>query len=361
MEIRLADTSVQDGSAADFRAKLNTIRETEKRSGLSAAVKETIDFLHVKPDVYQGFVMLARLLTKQRRFDDARRAAERAKALAPLEAEPVIALGFIGLRRDDHSEASVAFAEAIKLDPSSARAHLGAAAVKLHDENYEDAMRLCDKVLELDPNMDRAYELKARIYMKQGKPDQAIADLQAMLTKSPRNKRAVSAYVRLMRSQDRTDEALAFLENNLDLGPDDRRGLFTLAQVAARAGKPELAVEKYRARAKGDKARINDRIHYIMALTAAGDFKTAEAEIADLDDRPVFQAIAAKLRGDIALKSDKPEEALTRYQDACEIGRIPAPSEDNPTADPETRAELWKTYSRKALLSAIKERRAQSG
>ncbi|MFK7939332.1 MAG: tetratricopeptide repeat protein [Roseovarius sp.] len=357
----MVETLVQNGSGADYRAKMASIRETEKASGLSAAVKETIDFLHTQPEVYQGFVMLARLLTKQRRFDDARRAAERAKALAPLEAEPLIALGFIGLRRDEYSEASIAFAEAISLDPSSARAHLGAAAVKMHDENFDEARMLCDKVLELDPSMDRAHELKARILMRQGKPDDAVEDLQSMLIANPKNKRAVIAYVRLMRSQDKTDEALAFLEDNLALGENDRKGLHRLAQVAARAGKPEVAVEKYKPRATGDKARINDKIHYIMALTAASDFDTAEAEIAKLGDKPAHQAVAAKLRGDIAMKGDKPAEALALYKQACDTGRVPAPATDDPQADIAERAQLWKTHSRKGLLAAIKEKRAKAG
>ena len=110
----MADTDGLDQEHGTAKQGLKRIRTVEKEKGVAAASQAAIDYLHENPSSYEGFVMLARLLTKQKRFDDARRAAEKARTLAPLEPEPLIALGLIGIRSKDYSAASVAFAEAIK-------------------------------------------------------------------------------------------------------------------------------------------------------------------------------------------------------------------------------------------------------
>lgn len=361
LEKAVAEALVLDEDGSSVKQGLKRIRSIEKETGIAAAAQAAIDFLHEHPSSHQGFIMLARLLNKQKRFEDARRAAEKAKSLAPLEAEPLIGLGLIAMRKKDYSGASVAFAEAINLEPDSARAHLGAAAVKMVDENYEDALALCEKVLDLDPSLERAHELMARINVRRGQPEVAVEELKTLVENNPENKRILKSFARLMRSEDRMDEVLEYLEAKVDDRADGRKSLSTVARVAISAGKPELAVEKYRALATAKRARPSDKIQYISALTQAGDYDTAETQIEALGDRKAYQPIAAKLRGDIANKRKKPEEALKLYKSACRLAGLSSPAEgDLGMGTLEERVIIWKKHSRKALMSIIRERRSKS-
>ena len=101
--------------ATGIRAKLIEIRKIEKSQGPAAAEKATVALLRDGEQSPEAFGALARILMKQQKFEDAKRAAMKARALAPLEAEPSILLGLIALRSKDIDAAATSFADAIRL------------------------------------------------------------------------------------------------------------------------------------------------------------------------------------------------------------------------------------------------------
>lgn len=352
-----------DGSAANQRARLAEVRQIERTEGLPAAERALVENLRQGPQTPQAFLALARVLTKQRKFDDALRAAAKARGLAPLEADPLIATGLINIRKRDTASAAEAFAAAIRLDPNSARAHLGAAAVKMTDESYEDALALCEKVLDLDPGIERARELIARIQMRQGRPDLAIEELKGIVVANPENRRVLRAYVRLMQREDRSDEALDFLRADAAAHPDDTFRARRLALVGAMAGKTDYADAEYARMEAEGRATTANKLRYITALIRGGEFDRARKIMGELGDQAVLRPVVAKLEGDIALKSDDPEAAITHYREACRLGRLdPLPeAEAARAATPQEGARLWRAHTRKALATEIRSRRAEKG
>jgi cytochrome c-type biogenesis protein CcmH/NrfG len=344
----------------NLRAKLVEVREIEKSQGLPAAERAIVDILREGPQTHQGFIALARILMKQRRHDEALRAAQKARALSPLEVEPLVAIGLASLRLRDHDAAAQAFAEAIRLDPRNAHAHLGAAAVKLAAESYDDALDLCERVIDLDPEMERAHELMARISMKKGDKDEAIAELQTLLRKNPENRRALRAYLRLMRAESREDDALAFLETEADAHPDDRRRAVLLAKVGARAGRAEYATEEYERLREQGEVRTGDRVRYAMSLIQAGDVDHARAVMADMGQQAALKPVVAKLEGDIAYKAGNHAEALQAFRNACSLARVDmlSPEAEAGTEDPAALARLWRAHARQSIMSALRDRRS---
>ncbi|MEM1315129.1 MAG: tetratricopeptide repeat protein, partial [Pseudomonadota bacterium] len=253
--------------------------------------------------------------------------------------------------------AGAAFADAIRLDPGSARAHLGAAAVKMADGSYDDALELCDKVLDLDPTMERAQELIAQINYKRGDTEAALAELRRLIESSPQNRRALYAFIGLMRSEGRGDEMLATLEADAQANPGDldRENRFTL--VAARSGKPEMAVNYFRKLVEENgSSKAADTMRYAMALIAAGETEKASAVIRPLEKRRATRPIAMKLDGDIALKSGDFEKSIDQYRSACVNARCPlldAEAEEG-APDAEARAGLWRAHTTSALAAAVK-------
>lgn len=356
----MAVTSPMTSAAGNLRGKLAEVRNIEKTQGLEAAERAIVDILREGPQTHQGFIALARVLMKQRRFDDALRAAQKARALAPLEVDPVVAVGLASLRLQDHAAAATAFAEAIRLDPRNAHAHLGAAAVKLADESYDDAIELCERVIDLDPSLERAHELIARVNMKKGNKDQAVTELQSLVQKNPENRRALRAYLRLMRAESRVDEALAFLEAESDAHPEDRRRADVLAKAGARIGRADYATEQYERRVEDGEARTGDKVRYAMSLVQAGDNDRARAVMAELGQQNALKPVVAKLEGDIAWKAGQHEEALRAFQEACRLARVDPldPGAEAAAPDLAERTRLWRAHARKSIMSAVRDRRA---
>lgn len=349
------------GSNASIETKLAGIRALFKESGPAAAERATIELLRDEPTSSKAFSALARILARQNRYDDAARAAEKAKGLAPLEIEPLLMLGFIRLRDKDQAKAATAFSEAIALDPSSTRALLGAAVVKMTDDSLEEAEILCQRALDLNPSMDRGHELMARITLRKGNKPEAMEQLKALASRSPGNARATRALVQIMNSEGKKEELLEFLEQDVAADPDDSRRIYRLSRVAASSGRPDIAVEHYRRLAGGNDAKLTDKIRLIAALIENGDLDEAEAKTVDLGTAKVMAPITAKIRGDIALKSGEVGSALSQYKQACIAARVsPLDSAEEVKAkSPEEKAKLWKAHSRLKIVEAAREFRAQ--
>lgn len=356
----MAVSEASDALGANQRTKLAQIRQIEKTAGVAAAERALVDMLREGPQTHRAFLGLCQVLIKQTKFADALRAAEKAKSLAPLEAGPLVAVGFVKMRQHELPDAAEAFAQAIRLDPDSTRAHLGAAAVKMADENYEDALELCGKVLALNPTMDRAHELVARIQMKRGQTNEALAELKTIVQKSPKNQRALRAYLQLMRREERSDEALKFIEAEAEANPDDKLRARRLAHVGAMLGDASYATKQYDESAKRGKVGVAGRVRFIIELINAGETERAQTEMAALDDNMVLRPILAKLNGDIALKSEDADEAIKHYQTACRAARVEmldaaAEAEGSTALE---KARLWRAHTRRAITMAAHSRRA---
>lgn len=343
--------------ADEGRPTLADLREVLRTEGPAAAERLVIDYLKDDPRSYDGFLVLGRLLLMQDQDEDAVRAMEKAKSLAPLEAAPNVLVGVAQVRLGNIEAAGAAFADAIRLDPSSARAHLGAAAVKMASGSYSDALELCDKVLDLDPSMERAQELIARINYKMGDSEAALGELRRLIENNPQNRRALYAYIGLMRSEGRNDEMLATLEADAEANPGDRRRENRFSVIAARAGRPELAVNYFRKLVEQNgSSKAADTVRYAMALIAAGETDKASAMIRPLEKRRATRPIAMKLDGDIALKAGEFERAVEKYRSACVNARCPfldAEAEDG-AADASELAGLWRLHTSTALTTAFK-------
>ncbi|QGX99850.1 tetratricopeptide repeat protein [Roseovarius faecimaris] len=334
------------------------VKQLEREQGPEAAERALIPLVREFPDAHQAYAALARVLMKQKKNDYAARAAEKAAALAPLEARQHTLLGVSRLRNDDLPGASAAFAQALQLDKKFAPAIVGAAAVKMADENFDDALALCDRALDIDPSLERASELVARINMKQGKTDAAVEELRRLVEQGGKNNRALRAYLRLMRKEGRLDEVVSLAEESLATAPATPQSVARYARMVGFAGQPELAVKQYRALIETGNAREVDRVRYIAALIGAGQLDEARAMIPTLKDRPAMKPLKDKLNGDVALASGRPDAAIELYAAACSGARAPEPDpQELAGLSGEELAQAWQSYTAKALRAALREHR----
>lgn len=360
MEHALATTVQPKPDAQGIRPKLIEIRKIEKQQGPAAAERALVALLRDGEQSHMAFLALGRVLMKQEKYEDALRAATKAKALAPLEADCSILAGMISLRMKDLAGAASAFADAIRLDPNSTKANLGAAAVKLDAQQYDDAEALCHKVLDMDPSAEQAHELLARIRMKQGDKSGAADELKAVVLRNPDNKKALKSYVRLMRQENRGDEVLELLEADAAASPGDAKKSDRYMRVAAKVGRVDIAGDQYEKLAEQGSLRTSDKLRYIVALIQGGELVKARVMIDQLGQQKVMKPVAAKLLGDVALKDGKPTEAVRQYQIACSAAKVPMLDPDKAAGaeNDEALAQLWRAHAQEEVLTALKQRRA---
>lgn len=342
-----------------LQGRLSEIRAIEREQGLPQAETAIVDLIRGGEKSHYAFLALVRVLMKQKKHDDALRAAIKARSIAPMEAEPLVAIGFASLRLNDNEKAAEAFAEALRIDPNSARANLGAAAVKMAAENFDDAMELCGRVLDSDPSQERAQELQARINMKRGRSDLALDDLRTLIQRNPENRRTTRAYLRLMQNEGRNEEMIEYLRGEAQANPDDKRRQNLLARVAIRMGQPGVAAQQFGDKLKSGSARLGDRVRYVMALVEAGDIAAAQEQLVDLKGQRALEPVVAMINGDIALKLGDAELAIRHYSAACRTGNLPTPDEGplQASEDEMARAQIWREHTTRAVAAARRQRR----
>jgi tetratricopeptide (TPR) repeat protein len=79
---------------------------------------------------------------------------------------------------EDYSKAKDAYAQAIKLEPDFAPAHLGAVLVKIYTNPSGNFQSEFDKIIELDPDYSEAYLARASYFISKDDAEAAFEDLE---------------------------------------------------------------------------------------------------------------------------------------------------------------------------------------
>ena len=348
-----------NADAVGIRPRLQDVREIEKQSGTAAAERVIVQMLRDGETSHLAYMALARLLAKQKKYDDAYRAARKAKLLAPLEADCSILMGMIALRSQNTEAAATALADALRLDPASPKASMAAAMLKFQNGAYDEALTLCNKVIDLDPTIVQAHELSARILMKTDRKEEAILALKTLILRNPSDMKMLRVFIGVMREMGRGEEVLELLEADALAAPDDPDRQDRLARAAVSVGRPEMAVEYYEQLASAGSPRLIDKVRYAMLLIQTGELVKARVMVEQLGRQKVLKPVVAKLLGDIALKSDDPEAAIRKYREACRAARVPRlPAEiEDEAENAEELAESWRKHAQEQIETARRNRR----
>jgi len=130
--------TVHPGAAGSDLAALIAAADTAIAAGDAASARRALDrALAVAPESAAVHLARGRFFTAIRRYKDAKEALERASTLAPSSPEPYYLLGMAYLSGGEREPARSAFARAVALDPGHARAREGLA--KLSEGRYEAA------------------------------------------------------------------------------------------------------------------------------------------------------------------------------------------------------------------------------
>jgi len=195
-----------------------------------------------KPDVFESNLDLGLLLAKQGQNAEAAkylRAATQLKPTARPEEELAHAWEALGRLEAaaDPQQALAAFAEAVKLNPKNAAAHLAAAELLEKQGKLDAAASEYSAAAEADPASKEALMGLANTEAGQKKYAGAEATLRKLLASDPQDSAARMQLARVLSAEGKNDEATQELQAALRSNAGDPHAALELGTAYAKAGK----------------------------------------------------------------------------------------------------------------------------
>src|SRR5439155_4682407 len=126
-------------------------------------------------------------LASSERGQEAVAAFDRARALDPTNALPLIDAATVYLMAGDHKRAADAFRGALAIDPNTARAHNGLAVVAAQRGDYDEAIAHWQHALAVDPRDYQSLYNLGDLLVRIGRADEARPYWDRYLRDAPTN------------------------------------------------------------------------------------------------------------------------------------------------------------------------------
>ena len=232
---------------------------------------------------------VARALVHLERFQEARNLYTDAVDADPSCLEAQLGGGELFTEKYNYAEAATFFEDALKVNPNSARAHLGVALNK-RIEHGEEVLASLARALTINPNLVEARALAAGLELEAGEYEAAAAEIDKGLKVNPRAAELHALRAAQLYLQDK-DYGAAAAEA---LGTNPRYGRLyeTLAHYATITRRVEQAAEFSRRAVELSPRLWSARLSLGMALLRLGRMEEGRAEVEKSFEGDPFNAWA---------------------------------------------------------------------
>jgi tetratricopeptide (TPR) repeat protein len=179
----------------DFAAALDDIDAGE----FEDAIQRLEHAVELAPDYFEALDALGAEYLRAGRLSEAGDVLEKANALSPASARPLLSLGTLRYlqaeehyRGESYSEAAALFQEAVELlrqsirrDPNVAKAHHNLGATQYRLEQYADSEASLKTALDLDAGHDDARLALINVYTRQYRYTDALEQVSTYLDRHP--------------------------------------------------------------------------------------------------------------------------------------------------------------------------------
>ena len=165
------------------------------------------------------------------RTDEALRAGEEARRLAPARPEVYALLGRIHASRRDLPRAQAELAKALEVSPDYAPARFELGRLYRFQSQPEEALKHYDAIIARDPKNERAVVAKVETLVGQGRRDEAIRAVRAAAERDPKSPRWPTALGTLLAGGGDAKQAEAEYRRALTLQEDYEPARFQLARL----------------------------------------------------------------------------------------------------------------------------------
>jgi tetratricopeptide (TPR) repeat protein len=296
--------SIERLKYAAFKAATNDPEETRRVA---------TEMTKQAPDYLPGWVLLAQVATKEKKYDEALSLLENVFGRDPeyvdgrtMQSEVLIDKGetkkavetlvqldktYPGMPRikyelaraflmnNNPNQAKLTLEEAVSASPGYLDAVLLLAEINIRAGHAEAAIEPLTRVLRTDPEQRRAAVLLATAYGTLNRPDDAVAVLQEQANRAPKDPQPLAALGLTYRQAKRYDQARQEFEKALQLAPNDMALVSQLVEIDLQQKHFDAARQRIRNQFQGK--ADSPEAHYWEArvLAAEGKWDGVETEL----------------------------------------------------------------------------------
>ena len=242
----LAEVNLRTGHAEQVIEPLNRLMQANPHQKPAAMLLATaygtlnrpddaaavlLEQARLAPQDPQPQIALGLTLRQAKRYDEARRAFEKAAQLDPGNLMPLSQLVELDLLESHFDAARQRIRGHFEKNPDAPAAHFFEGKTLAAEGKWDAAEAEAQKTLQLDPNFSSAYDLLVQTYVAANKLPQAISELQGLLSKNPNSPPALMTLALLYeRMKDYPKERDAY-EKLLAIDPNSVLALNNLAYL----------------------------------------------------------------------------------------------------------------------------------
>jgi tetratricopeptide (TPR) repeat protein len=302
----------RQGAAAAFEEGQNA----QQRGDLNSAVRFYSSAIKNDPSLFQAYYQRATALAALGRDAEAETDLRKTVELRPDFSRAYRALGQILLDRGMTEEAKRELSRSIELEPKLGGVRIPYASALIKSGEAERAIAQLRAAIEQGESAPLAYALLGVAEERIGKPDDAFADYSRAIEMDASNATAREGRARIFENRGELAKAIQDYSAAYRAHPSQEVGI-KLANLHARIGQPQAAIQAYRALIQEKPNDLLLRAELARLLSESGQTEDAMKEMSALITVNPRDAKLLVIAGDIFFK-DKPEVAADYYRKAVE-------------------------------------------
>ena len=307
--------------AADFseprsNAKLNYTRHLASSGNLEQAISYLEEQLAQAKDYIPGWIMLAELTARQKKYDPALTYLDKVFGRDPSNPAALGMKARIYTARGDTSRATAIYEQLDQTYANSPLFKFNVAKAHLREGAELKAKVALEQTLALYPEFPEAILILAQLNMRSGETTAAILSLERLLKNRPNLIQVQFVLAQAYEMEGRLDDAAAIFRAQIEAAPNGAGSHYMLGKILRRQGKANGArvhLEKANSLAPKNQAILNDLVDLDLAEKK---FELASGRISDADES---KPDVWFLRGKIFAAQENWDEAEKALQKALEI------------------------------------------
>ncbi len=214
----------------------------ERLGNLESAISSLTRILDTLPDHQPSLQLMANILLRQHRLEDAQQTAEKLTTLAPGNPVGHQLLGSILNARGKSREALASFKKALEIDPKLSAASMARTSIFLAERAFPEAVKELEQAIDANRANVEARTALFNFYVGRGDMAAAAKVVQEGLEELPDNPTLLTMQATLLAGQRKETEALALLEKARTLDPDLLPAFNLELRLHRMAGRKEAAL-----------------------------------------------------------------------------------------------------------------------
>lgn len=271
-----------------------------------------------RPGLVAGHVALVQALLRQRKHEDADKAFEALKKVAPKHPQTLYFEAQLAILRKDFKVAKEASQQLLRITPNNPAALVQAGIVDLNLRSFVQAEASLAKALQLAPEAAIARRWLASAQLAQGQAAKAVATLQPALSKTEVDPGLLMVAGQAYMQAGDSKRAEELLSRAAKAEPSDPRKRTALAVVRMGRGDAEAAMSDLEQIASSDTGATAD-LALIASSLRRGEFDRALKAIDALAKKQPDQPLPHDLRGRALMGKKDTAGARASFERALSI------------------------------------------